>query len=301
MAESSVLRYKIDALAGAENWQTWKVRLSDILIDADLWDYVSGDLTCTSPLAANAKAEEKAAKEKEISGWKAKDRKALTAIRLRVADKVLIYVKAALTSHDAWKKLETMYEAQGILAIVQARRKMFRAACTEDQDVEEFIRQMTGYRDDLLTLQQTVSEEELSISLLTALPESWNTFTAALDYRTGLKDSAELIARILDEDRRVKSRAEETALHGKFQKAKGKGKRPLPNCWKHNKPGYQADCPDHEGARKHKEEKRRTEHTKSKPKDKGSEDKAMVADTSDADTEDYAFSVTDIASHMDDD
>lgn len=249
---TDALRFKIEALTGAENWQTWKVRLSDILNDADLWDYVSGELSCPSPPSPNATAEAKAEIEKTIKEWRSKDRRALTAIRLRVADKILIYVKAAQTSHDTWKKLETMYEAQGVLAIVQARRKMFRAACTKDQDVEEFIRQMTGYRDDLLTLQQTVSEEEFCISILTALPESWNTFTATLDYQKGLKDSAELIARILDEDRRVKSRAEETALHGKFQRSKGKGKRTLPSCWKCGKPGYQSDCPDHEGARKRK-------------------------------------------------
>ena len=160
---SEVLRYKIEALTGAENWPTWKVCLSDILVDADLWDYVSGEKKCPQAPSNSAKPEEKATIEAEISSWKTKDRKALTAIRLRVADKILIYVKAAQTSHDAWKKLETMYEAQGVLAIVQAHRKMFRAICTEDQDVEEFIREMTGYWDDLLMLQQSISEEEFCI------------------------------------------------------------------------------------------------------------------------------------------
>ncbi|KAF9813018.1 hypothetical protein IEO21_05804 [Rhodonia placenta] len=136
---TNMLDYKIDALASAENWQMWKVHLLDILMNAELWNYVSGDLKCLTALDDKADKDAKKAREEEIKGWTVKDQKALTAIWLWVADKVLIYIKAAKTSHDAWKKLKTMYEAQGVLAIVQACCKMFCAVCMEDQDIEEFI------------------------------------------------------------------------------------------------------------------------------------------------------------------
>ncbi|OSX57863.1 hypothetical protein POSPLADRAFT_1036480 [Postia placenta MAD-698-R-SB12] len=110
MAKS--LSFLIEALTGADNWRFWKVRLLYILADAELWDYVSGGHTCPAPAKADAKEEEKAVREEKIIKWKAKGRPALTAIRLRVADKVLISVKAAQTSRDAGTTLETMYEAR---------------------------------------------------------------------------------------------------------------------------------------------------------------------------------------------
>ncbi|KZT66054.1 hypothetical protein DAEQUDRAFT_768305 [Daedalea quercina L-15889] len=70
---TSMPEAEIEALTGAEDWQTWKVRLSDILIDADLWDYVSGDASCPSSPSPNVMAEVKAEIEKTIKEWRSKD------------------------------------------------------------------------------------------------------------------------------------------------------------------------------------------------------------------------------------
>jgi len=91
------------------------------------------------------------------------------------------------------------------LAIVLARRKLFRAKCEEGENIEEFLRKLQEYREELATLSAPISDDEFNITILTALPDSWDSFTSALDANI-LKNSAELIARIMEQDRRQKSK-----------------------------------------------------------------------------------------------
>ena len=104
--------YRIEPLTGAENYAVWKIKMMDILTGQDLWEYVEGTITQPSDTAGKA-------------AWKKKDRMALSTIRLRVADKMLVYVASSTTAREAWEALRSLLEAQGALGIVQARRKLF--------------------------------------------------------------------------------------------------------------------------------------------------------------------------------
>jgi hypothetical protein len=168
--------YQIEPLAGAENYAVWKIKMMDILTGQDLWNYVDG----TTKLPEG---------ETEQATWRKKDRMALSAIRLRVADKMLVYVASAESAKDAWDSLKALLEAQGALGIVLARRKLFRAECAEGTMIEEHIRVLRGYKEELHNLGQKIDGEEFSIVILTSLPDSWDNYIASID-TTALKDSS---------------------------------------------------------------------------------------------------------------
>ncbi|KAF9017413.1 hypothetical protein BDZ89DRAFT_886147, partial [Hymenopellis radicata] len=87
-----------------------------------------------------------------------------------------------------------------------------RAQCPEDGDIKEHIRVMRGYQSELITLKQTISEEDFSVTLLTSLPNSWNPFISSIP-EDSLKDSSKVIARILTEVARLHERdSQSTAL-----------------------------------------------------------------------------------------
>src|ERR1700678_1726539 len=98
--------YRIEPLKGAENYAVWKIKMMDILTDQGLWDYV----TETAPTDPDL-----------LSAWNKKDRTALSTIRLRIADKLLVYVASAKTAKAAWEALKNLLETQGALGIVLAR------------------------------------------------------------------------------------------------------------------------------------------------------------------------------------
>ena len=72
-------------------------------------------------------------------------------------------------------------------------RKLFQAACKEGTAIDDYIRMLITYCEELIGLGQTLDDAEFAITLLTSLPESWNNFIAGID-TTSLGDSSKLIA-----------------------------------------------------------------------------------------------------------
>ena len=92
--------YQIELLTGAKNYAVWKIKMIDILTGQDLWEYVDG----TSVLPNDPTSQ---------PIWREKDRLALSMIRLRVADKMLVYVASSALAKEVWDALKSLLEAQG--------------------------------------------------------------------------------------------------------------------------------------------------------------------------------------------
>ena len=222
IASSHTNVYRIEPLTGAENYAVWKIKMIDILTGQDLWEYV--DRLTTQPM-----------EEALLPAWRKKDRMALSMIRLRVADKMLVYVASSTSAKDAWDTLKSLLETQGALGVVLARQKLFRSQCADGTPIEEHIRTLHGYQEELHNLGQKIVGEEFSIILLTSLPESWNNYIASID-TTALKDAPALIARILEHDRRLNLRnSDDTALAGKPGK---RNVNPNITCYKCGEKGH---------------------------------------------------------------
>ncbi|KAG5635013.1 hypothetical protein DXG03_005579 [Asterophora parasitica] len=82
---------------------------------------------------------------------------------------------------------------------------------------------------ELAALGSEITNEDFSITLLTSLPDSWDPFISAID-SVMLKESHKLIARTLEEDRRLRARAGDTALAAKYN--------PNITCYNCNKKGH---------------------------------------------------------------
>ena len=117
----------------------------------------------------------------------------LSMIRLRVANKLLVYVASSASAKEVWDALKSLLEAQGALGIILARRKLFWAQCAEGTAIEEHIRTLRSYQEELHNLGQRIDGEEFSIILLSSLLENWNNYLSSID-TTSLKDMPKLIA-----------------------------------------------------------------------------------------------------------
>src|SRR5271168_293511 len=93
--------YRIEPLMGAENYAVWKIKMINILTGQDLWEYVDGTTILPNDAASQL-------------GWRKKDRLALSMIRLRVADKMLVYVASLTSAREAWETLNSLLEGQGV-------------------------------------------------------------------------------------------------------------------------------------------------------------------------------------------
>lgn len=222
--------YRIESLRGRENYALWKIQMEDILVDMDLWDYVHGDKT--KPAADDAL----------LPAWTKNDRKALTQIRTRITDAVVTYVMSAKTSKEAWDAIAAMFQAEGPMAIVLARRKLWSFRFEDGTDMEEQMRTIRGHHEQLILLDAGLSDKDFALVLLTALPETWDNFISVLD--TADLKTTSLVGRILAEHNRRQSRLGADCETTLFAKKPGRSKfRPGVNCYNCEKEGHiAAEC-----------------------------------------------------------
>ena len=87
--------------------------------------------------------------------------------------------------------------------------------------MEQHLCSIRNATDDLAMLDHPIPDMDLAAAILMSLPPSYNLLINLLDYMKGSKlDINHIIARILERDRRLKSKNRESVFYSK----KGKGK-----------------------------------------------------------------------------
>ena len=137
--------YRIDAFTG-DNYAPWKEKIRWILIEQDLWGYVSGEVkkpVCTDPSKPTSHETE------AIAEWNKRDQQAFATISLHISDAYLVYTHNAKTSHELWLTLAITFESKGPVGIVNTHRELFTTFAEEGANMEEHIRKLHGLQRTL--------------------------------------------------------------------------------------------------------------------------------------------------------
>lgn len=196
--------YRIESLKSPDNYPVWRVQIEDILTDLDLFHYVDGSeprpaLSTTLDAGTN-----RPLNQAEVNTWIKNDRKALTIMCLRICGSMMNYVVSADTSAAAWVSLQNIFNVQGPMAIIVVHRKLLRFVFVEGEDLEKQIRDLKSLTERLAILGSPLPDTELALTVLTALPDTWDSFISSLDPTT--INSANIVGRIIQEDARRRAK-----------------------------------------------------------------------------------------------
>ena len=175
MSDTPVLSYRIEHLKSADNYPTWSMQIEDILTKAGLFDIISG--VTPHPALQTDKGDNSVA----INSWDAKHKRALANIWTCLSSAVISYIVNAMTSKQGWDSLKSVFDVQGPVAVILERHHFFRYAIPEGADIEEHICALHTCLEKLSLLQDPVSDRDFTLVLLTALPESWESFVTTID------------------------------------------------------------------------------------------------------------------------
>ena len=106
--------YHIKPLTGT-NYSVWKIKMRWILIDQNLWGYVTGVDKRPKPVVANSIT---VTEWQGIMDWERKDQQAYAAICLQINDDYMVYTHNTTTSKGVWNALATIFEASGPIGII---------------------------------------------------------------------------------------------------------------------------------------------------------------------------------------
>ena len=91
-----------------------------------------------------------------------------------------MYIDQTMTAREIWTRLQGIFESKAAVGIVNIRREFFRTFAKDGANIEEHVRKYGLYLQ-LNTRGQMVSDDDLSKTLLTSLPDSWSTFITTVN------------------------------------------------------------------------------------------------------------------------
>uniref|UniRef100_A0AAV1V0V0 Uncharacterized protein n=1 Tax=Peronospora matthiolae TaxID=2874970 RepID=A0AAV1V0V0_9STRA len=167
--------------------------------------------------------------------FKRKSRKALAIICLAMEDSQLPLVRSASGAHDAWSRLEGHFEKRSLANKLFLRRRFFTTMMDEGDDVLEHINKLKTLAEQLDAVGAPVSEDDLVITLLGSLSESYQFLITALESRADTLTWELVTSRLLHEDMKRKEQGGgvDESAHGQSQAfmtsnhSKRKGGRPV--------------------------------------------------------------------------
>ena len=243
----------------ATNFYTWKFKIRLILLREEVWSVVDG--TEKAPVegsADNAKA--------QIDAWRKKDEKAYTSICLSISDSELPHIRACTSAAEVWKTLNDTYESSDLARKLYLRRKFFTAQMQDGDSMQDLFNRVDELAEQLRGVGQDIADSDIAMTLLGALPESYETILVAIETRTEDLTTKFVKTKLLQEEaRKNDSGQNDSAFMSK------KGKQSSNRDKKKGSKGEKADLKcDHCGKPGHSKSKcRKLQAEKDKSTDEG--------------------------------
>lgn len=231
--------FKIDPLK-KDNWETWKLQMEAILIKNDAWEYVSGTLKKPSLIPDNDES------IKEIKAWEIKDSKARSDLILSIDPTELKQIKYCLSSHEVWKKLETIHQSSGPAKKAFLLKKLMLSKMKDGENIIEYLNNFFETVDKLKEMNLEINEDLLTIIMLYSLPEKFENFRIAIETRDDLPKPEVLRIKILEEyearEERENKQIEGNVLYVNKPKTFKKGYFQKPNENKFKNEAFKVKC-----------------------------------------------------------
>ena len=147
--------YRIELL-GSNNWVPWKRRISAILRDLGLEEYIEKDSMPPEAVNPASPTEEEV---KVLKQWRTGDAKARTRIELAIGDAEMIHISGAATAREMWEQLTMVKESRGRLGVLATRRALYRATADENFEMVEHISKLRKLQEELHIMGSPVPDE----------------------------------------------------------------------------------------------------------------------------------------------
>uniref|UniRef100_A0A2N9HC61 Integrase catalytic domain-containing protein n=1 Tax=Fagus sylvatica TaxID=28930 RepID=A0A2N9HC61_FAGSY len=229
---------------GTGNFGLWQRRVKDLLVQQGL----------VKALYGKTKKPEKMTDEE----WEELDMKAVSTIRLLLADEVMYDVMEENSTAGIWLNLGKRYMSKSLTNKLHLKQKLYGLKMTEGADLRQHINTFKQIISDILRIDIKFEDEDKAMMLLTSLPASYEHLVTTLLYGKETLELEEVSGALLDHYQRKHKDSTESSGEGLVVK------------------GYQD-----RGRKKDKDDKsaRRRSKSKSKTKEESSTSVNVVADS----------------------
>uniref|UniRef100_A0A2N9I8F7 Integrase catalytic domain-containing protein n=1 Tax=Fagus sylvatica TaxID=28930 RepID=A0A2N9I8F7_FAGSY len=202
---------------GTGNFGLWQRRVKDLLVQQGL----------VKALYGKTKKPEKMTDDE----WEELDMKAVSTIRLLLADEVMYDVMEENSTAGIWLNLEKRYMSKSLTNKLHLKQKLYGLKMTEGADLRQHINTFKQIISDMLRIDIKFEDEDKAMMLLTSLPDF---------LRTPAESSGEgLVVKGYQDRGRKKDKDDKSA------RGRSKSKSKTVKCFKCQKKGHmKRECPE---------------------------------------------------------
>lgn len=116
------------------------------------------------------------------------------------------FIKNCASSKEAWDKLAAVYKPRGPARKITLFRKLLRLSLSENSCVQNYINDFVDIVEKLKEIDMDISEDILTILLLSGLGKKFKNFVVAIETREQLPTLSDLKVKIIEEGERQRMR-----------------------------------------------------------------------------------------------
>ncbi|UYV72756.1 hypothetical protein LAZ67_10000543 [Cordylochernes scorpioides] len=146
-------------LENDQNYSSWKYNTKMMLIERELWKYV------TEPTPDE---------EASRTIFNMKQEKALAMIALTISPSQQIHIMDCTTAREAWDTLEQVYEPKSRSRILQLKKQFISIRFEEQETMTNYLGRLKICSDHLREAGAEMQDQDLAYSMLAGLPESYD-------------------------------------------------------------------------------------------------------------------------------
>jgi transposase InsO family protein len=185
---------------GTGNFGLWQRRVKDLLVQQGL----------VKALYGKTKKPEKMTDDE----WEELDMKAVSTIRLLLADEVMYDVMEENSTAGIWLNLEKRYMSKSLTNKLHLKQKLYGLKMTKGADLRQHINTFKQIISDMLRIDIKFEDEDKAMMLLTSLPTSYEHLVTTLLYGKETLELEEVSGALLDHYQRKHKDSAESSGEG---------------------------------------------------------------------------------------
>jgi hypothetical protein len=162
-----------DRFDGSSNFSSWKSKLQITLEESDLLSLIEKTLSQTTT-------------DEEKVDWKVDDVKARKIIIYLVRDHLLPRIATLKTTYEMFDTLKKMFESNNTIKSLTLKNWLQHIKMTKAHTIATLFMKISKIKDQLGAIGETISNRELVLTTLNALPRRWEPFLQSITSRANL-------------------------------------------------------------------------------------------------------------------